>query len=48
MRVGEALGRAPKRPSSVSDLSFVAVGESSQGELAPISERHDDALAELE
>lgn len=28
------------------DLSFVGSGHSNQGKLAPVSERHDEALAE--
>ena len=47
--LGEALGTAPKQPRrAVADFSFVAAGESTQGELAPVSERHDEALAEPE
>ena len=47
--LGEALGTVEKQPRRVvADFSFVAVGESTQGELAPVSERHDEALAEPE
>lgn len=47
--LGEALGTTPKRSRrSVADFSFVAAGASEQGLLAPVSERHDDALAEPE
>lgn len=44
--LGAALGTSPNRPPGrVADFSFVAVGESVQGRLAPVSERHDEALA---
>ncbi len=46
--LGEALGTMRKRRRAVGDFSFVAAGESIQGELAPVSERHDAALAEPE
>lgn len=47
--LGKALDTLPKRPRrAVADFRFVAVGESRQGGLAPVSERHDEALAEPE
>jgi plasmid stability protein len=33
------------RPTRVSQLSSVRAGRSRQGRLAPVSEKHDDALA---
>ena len=35
-----------QRLKSIEDFSFVGAGESDQGELAPVSERHDEALEE--
>jgi len=35
------------RPSKRTDFGFVAAGRSRQGRLSPVSERHDDALAEV-
>jgi len=35
-----------RRLRSIEDFSFVGVGESDQGELAPVSEKHDEALEE--
>ena len=47
--LGKALGTAPDgQPRSVADFSFVAAAESLQGSLTPVSERHDEALAEPE
>ncbi len=47
--LGKALGTArDARPRGVADFSFVAAGESQQGGLTPVSERHDEALAEPE
>lgn len=40
-----ALPGAP-RPSRRADFAFVGAGRSRQGSLAPVSERHDEALAE--
>ena len=37
---------AVRRPSRVSQFSSVRAGRSKQGGLSPVSERHDDALAE--
>jgi predicted CopG family antitoxin len=33
--------------SSVKDFRFIGVGRSKQGPLKPVSERHDEALAEV-
>ena len=47
--LGDALGTRPERSRrAVADFSFVAAGESTQGDLVPVSERHDEALAEPE
>lgn len=47
--LGKELGTAPDGQSrGVADFSFVAAGESQQGGLTPVSERHDEALAEPE
>ncbi len=47
--LGQALGtRGGSDSSSISDFSFVACGVSDQRDLAPVSERHDEALAEPE
>ncbi len=47
--LGKALGTvSTDRRRAVADFSFVAAGESTQGDLAPVSERHDAALAEPE
>jgi hypothetical protein len=35
----------PGRPRRVEEFSFVGAGRSRQGRLAPVSERHDEALA---
>ena len=42
----EYLGVAPGAAGRVEDFSFIASGRSSQSGLEPISERHDEALAE--
>ncbi len=39
-------GRKKRRPGRADEFSFVGVGRSRQGRLAPVSERHDEALAE--
>ena len=47
--VREALAAAlpgVQRPSRRADFAFVGAGRSRQGNLAPVSERHDEALAE--
>jgi hypothetical protein len=36
----------PKKRLSLKDLPFVGCARSKQGELAPVSERHDEALTE--
>jgi hypothetical protein len=43
--LGEQLGssRAPRR---LEEFRFIGSGRSKQGHLAPVSERHDEALAE--
>lgn len=46
--LGQALGTLWAERRAVADFSFVAAGESTQGDLAPVSERHDAALAEPE
>jgi plasmid stability protein len=38
---------AHKRAPRLTQLSSIAVGRSRQGRLAPVSERHDEALAEI-
>ena len=35
-----------RRPRGIEDFSFVGSGESEQGGLSPVSERHDEALEE--
>ena len=35
------------RFSSVKDFKFIAAGQSKQGTLRPVSERHDEALEEV-
>ena len=37
------LARAPR---SLENFTFIGSGQSKQGRLAPVSERHDEALAE--
>jgi hypothetical protein len=45
--LAEYLGTAKRRPRlSLKALTFVGAGRSRQGRLAPVSERHDEALAE--
>ena len=36
-----------KKYAHVEDFSFVGAGSSKQGRLAPVSERHDEVLAEV-
>lgn len=36
-----------KKYRSVRDFSFIGAGNSDHGRLAPVSERHDDALAAI-
>lgn len=38
--------RASKRRPTISAFTFIGAGSSRQGRLAPVSERHDEALAE--
>lgn len=40
------LGVTDKRIRKVKDYQFIASGTSSQSDLTPISERHDEALAQ--
>jgi hypothetical protein len=40
-------GRKRKKPTRAEQFSFVGAGRSRQGALAPVSERHDEALAEV-
>ena len=35
------------RSPSIKDFRFIAVGQSKQGTLKPVSERHDEALKEV-
>lgn len=39
-------GTARSRPTRVEQFSSVRAGRSTQGRLSPVSERHDEALAE--
>ena len=39
----ERFGTRPRR-YRLEDFGFIASGESEQGDLAPVSERHDEAL----
>ena len=44
--LAEALGVTPGHPTQrIEDFTFVGVGRSRQGDHAPVSERHDEALA---
>ncbi len=40
------LGVKPEKRRSLREFGFVGSGESKQSELAPVSERHDEALTE--
>lgn len=42
----EYLGASPVRPSRLEDFTFIGSGYSDDGSLEPVSERHDEALAE--
>lgn len=42
----EHLGSPPMHRRRLEDFRFVGFARSEQGELAPVSERHDEALAE--
>ncbi len=44
LREHSNVGPKPKG-KSLADFSFIAAGQSEQGALAPVSERHDEALA---
>lgn len=46
--VARSLGTAPPRtrPRRLADFPFIGAGRSKQGRLAPVSERHDEALAD--
>jgi len=45
--LAQVLGtRRPPRRLTLRDLPFVGAGRSQQGAAAPVSERHDEALAE--
>jgi plasmid stability protein len=46
--LAEALGTPrTRRPKSIRDFTFVGSGATRQGRLSPVSDRHDEALAEL-
>ena len=34
------------KPVTIEDLTFIGMGRSEQGELSPVSERHDEVLEE--
>ena len=34
------------KPVTIKEFSFIGMGRSDQGDLSPLSERHDEALAE--
>ena len=36
-----------RRPLTIEDLGFSGIGSSQQGDSNPVSERHDEALAEV-
>jgi plasmid stability protein len=44
--LARALAPAARRLPAAGRFSFVGAGRSRQGKLAPVSERHDEALAE--
>lgn len=39
-------GRRPQKRLTLKDFPFIGAGRSDQGKLSPVSERHDEALAE--
>lgn len=43
--LGEALGTGPGGRRAPARFTFIGAGRSRQGRLAPVSERHDEALA---
>jgi len=46
--VRESLEKSePRRKLTMKDFSWIGKGRSEQGDLAPVSENHDDALAEV-
>ena len=40
------LMRESRKPLTIEDLGFAGIGSSQQGDSSPVSERHDEALAE--
>lgn len=40
-------GRSRRRRLTVEDFPFIGVGRSRQSPLSPVSERHDEAVAEV-
>ena len=44
--LNEYLITGARRSNSVDDFRFIGIGRSDQGNLTPISERHDEALKE--
>ena len=44
--LAEAFGREPARRLALKDFTSIGIGRSRQGSLAPVSERHDEALIE--
>jgi plasmid stability protein len=45
--LGEGLRRSKaKRKLTIKDFTFIGAGRSKQGKFSPVSERHDEALAE--
>ena len=41
------LMRESRKPLTIEDLGFAGIGSSQQGDSSPVSERHDEALAEV-
>ncbi|HEV8307373.1 MAG TPA: hypothetical protein VGW35_06860 [Methylomirabilota bacterium] len=46
MLAGSLGRRAPKQRLTLKQFGFIGVGRSRQGRLSPVSERHDEALAD--
>jgi hypothetical protein len=44
--LGKRPGKRKRPPRKVDDFPFVGAGRSNQKRLAPVSERHDEALAD--
>ena len=44
--VGQYLAEAPRRKRTLADFGFIGIGRSDQSDYAPVSERHDEALAD--